>query len=74
MVAVNAGCEYMGGTRGSGCVPTADGVMETSVVRGVRGVRCVGGVCEMCMFLARGGIGGVGASGREDCVWALLIL
>ena len=40
-------CEYMGDTRGSGFVSTADDVLEMSVVRGVRGV---GGVCEMCVF------------------------
>ena len=45
------GCEYMGGTRGSGVASSADDVLDISVVRGVRGV---GGVCEMCMCLARG--------------------
>ena len=30
--------EYMGGTRGSGFVSTANDVLEMSVVRGVRGV------------------------------------
>ena len=46
VVAVSAGCEYIGGTRGSGAVSTADDVLEMSVVRGV----CE--VCEMCMCLA----------------------
>ena len=46
------GCEYMGDTRGSGFVSTADNVL------GMSGVRDVGGVCEMCMCLARGRVGG----------------
>ena len=50
VVAVSAGCEYMGGTRGSGVVSSTNDVPELSVVRGARG-----GVCEMCMCLARGG-------------------
>ena len=37
VVALNAGCKYIGGTRGSGFVSTAD-VLEMSVVRGLRGV------------------------------------
>ena len=46
---------YMGGTRGSGVLASADDVLEMSVVRGV------GGVCDMCsMCLARGGVRGVG--------------
>ena len=45
---------YMGGTRGSCVLASADDVLEMSVVRGV----C--GVCDMCMCLARGGVGGVG--------------
>ena len=48
------GSEYMGGTRGSGFVSTANDVLEMSVVLGVRGI-C--GLCEMCMCLARGGSG-----------------
>ena len=52
MVAVSAGCECIGGTRGSGVVTSADDVLEMSVVRGV------GGVCEMCMYLARSRVGG----------------
>ena len=44
----------MGGTRDSGFVSTAYGVIEMSVVRGVDGV------CEMCMWLAQGGVGDVG--------------
>ena len=52
VVAVSAGCEYMGDTYGSGFVSTADDALEMSVVRGVRvGV----GVCEMCMCLAQAG-------------------
>ena len=39
----------MGGTRGSGVLPSACEVLEMSVVRGV----C--GVCDICMCLARGG-------------------
>ena len=46
MVAVSA---YMGGTRGSGVLPSACDVLEMSVVRGVSGL------CNMCMCLARGG-------------------
>ena len=52
VVAVSAGCEYIGGARGSGSVSTTVDVLEMSVVRGVRGV---GGVCEMCMCLVRDG-------------------
>ena len=44
---------YMGGTRGSGVLPSAGDILEMSVVRGV------GGVCDMCMCLARGGVGSV---------------
>ena len=51
VVAVNAGCECMGGTRGK------DIVLEMRVLRGVRGV---GGVCEIWICLARGGVGHVG--------------
>ena len=43
---MSAAYEYMGGTRDSGFMSTA----EMSVVRGI------GGVCEMCMGLARGGV------------------
>ena len=56
MVAISAGCKYMGVTRGSCVVSSADNVLEMSVVRGVRGV-CR--VFEMCMCLARGGVGDV---------------
>ena len=56
VVTVSAGFEYMGGTRVSGFVSTADDVLEMSVVRGVRGV-C--GVCGMGMCLGRGGVGGM---------------
>ena len=44
---VVAGCKYMGGTRCSCVVSSADDMLEMSVVRGVRGV-C--GVCERCMW------------------------
>ena len=47
-VVVSAEYAYMGGTRGSCFVFTADDVLEMSVVRGVRGV---GG--EMCICLAK---------------------
>ena len=43
---VSSGCEYMGGTRGSGFVSTADDVLEMSMVRGVRSV---GGMCMECV-------------------------
>ena len=46
VVAKIAACEYMGGTRGSGFVSTADDMLEMSEVRGVRGV-C--GVRTRCM-------------------------
>ena len=46
---------YMGGTRGSGVMSSADDLLEMSVVRGV------GGMCDTCMCLARGGVGGVGS-------------
>ena len=42
------GCEYMGGTRGSGFVSTDEDVLQMSAVGGVMGV-----VCEMCMCLTR---------------------
>ena len=42
---MSAGCECMGGTRGSGGVSSAGNVLEISVERGVRDV---GGVCAMC--------------------------
>ena len=45
---------YIGGTRGSGVLDSADDVLEISVVRGV------GGVYDMCMCLTLGGVGGVG--------------
>ena len=51
MVAVSA---YMCGTRGSGVLSSARGVLEMNVMRGV------GGVCGMCMCLARGWVEGVG--------------
>ena len=38
MVAVNAGHEYVGGTRGSGIVYSAADVLGMRVVRGMRGV------------------------------------
>ena len=60
VVAVSAGCECMGDTRGSGVVSGAYDVLEMSVVLGVRGV---GLVYEKCMWLALGGVEGVGISG-----------
>ena len=56
---------HVGGTRGSGTVPS------TAYVLWMRGV---GGVCEMCMCLARGGVGVEGVSGLEDWILALPIL
>ena len=44
---VSAWHEYVGGTRGSGIVPSAADVLGISLVRRMRGV---GGVCEMCLF------------------------
>ena len=55
MVEVNAGHEYVDGTRGSGIVSSASDMLGMSVVRGMNGL---GGVCEMCMCLTRGGVGG----------------
>ena len=49
VVAVSAGYECMGDTRGSCVLSSADDVLE------MRGVRGVGGACEMCLCLARGG-------------------
>ena len=49
MVAVSAGHEYVGGTRGSGIVSRTVDVLGMSVVHGMR----VGGVCEICMCMAR---------------------
>ena len=40
---------YMGGTRGSGVLSSADDVLEMSVVGGV------GGMCDMCNCFARAG-------------------
>ena len=57
MVAVSAGHECMGGTRGSGIVSSAADVLGMRVVREMRGV---GGVCEVCMCLARGCMEGEG--------------
>ena len=54
MVVVNTG--HVGGTCGSGIVPSAADVLWMSVVRGIRGV---GGVCEMCVF----------GSGRRGWMW-----
>ena len=39
MVVVGAWHEYVGGTRGSGIVSSADDLLEMSVVCGMRGVR-----------------------------------
>ena len=66
VVAVSAGCVYMGGTRGSGVVSSADDVLDISVVCGVRGV---GGVCEICMCLDWDGVRGVGVRGWEDWLY-----
>ena len=54
MVAVSAGHEYVGGTRGSGIVSNANNVLWISVVRGMRGI---GGLCEN-VCLAWGSVGG----------------
>ena len=48
---------YIGGTHGSGVLSSTGDVLKMSVVRGTDGV------CDMCMYLARGGVGCVGASG-----------
>ena len=81
VVAVSVGCEYMGGTRGSGFVSTAEDVLEMNVVRRVRGV---GGVCEVCMYLDWDGVQwvrgfGLGFTNPEKwetcvCVWAAVVL
>ena len=52
VVVVSAGCEFIGGIRGSGIVSIADDVLEMSVVSGVG---------EVCMCLARDGVGCLGA-------------
>ena len=54
VVVVSVWHEYVGGTRGSGIVSSAAGMLGMSVVRRMR---VVGGVCEMCMCLARGSVG-----------------
>ena len=59
MVGMSAKCEYIGGTRGSGLMSSANDVLKMGVVRGMR----VGWVCEMCMCLARCGVGGEAVSG-----------
>ena len=43
---MNAGHEYVGGTRSSGIMSSAANVLEMSVVRGMRGV---GGMCEISL-------------------------
>ena len=48
VIVVNAGHEYVSGTRGSGIVSSAADVLWMSVVRGMRGV---GGVCKMGVCL-----------------------
>ena len=45
-------CWHVGGTRGSGIMSSAAGVLWISVVRGMRGVY------DMCMCLARDSVGG----------------
>ena len=50
VVAVNAGHEYVVGTRGSDIVSSATIVLGMYLVHGIRGVT---GVCEMGMCLAR---------------------
>ena len=52
MFVVSAG--HVGGTRCSGIVSSAAGMLW---------MRGVGGVCEMCMCLARGCVGGEGMGG-----------
>ena len=47
-----AGVVAVSGTRGSGVLSSADGMLEMSVMRGL------GRVCDMCMC-ASGGVGGV---------------
>ena len=61
---------YIGGTRGSGIVSSADDVLEMSVVRGVReyGVCFTNpvktrGVWDVCLFLGCGGVSSVGGEG-----------
>ena len=54
VVAVSAGCEYVGGTRGSCIMSSAEDVKEMSVGHWVRGV---GVVCEMYVF-GSDGVGG----------------
>ena len=54
VVSIIIGCDYMGGTCGSGVVSSAYDVLEMIVVRGARSV---GGVCNMCMSLVRGRVG-----------------
>ena len=71
MFGVNAGHEYVGGTRGSGIVSSAADVLGMSVVHVIKGV---GAVCEMCMCLARAGVGGETVSGYKNLVWALPIM
>ena len=53
LVAVSAGCECMGDTRGSGVVSNAESVLDMSAVRGLRGVD---GLCEMCLLGAGRGV------------------
>ena len=60
MVAVSEGCDYMGCTRGSGFVSTADNVLEMSVA----GVGCSvevegGGGWVVVLSCSRVGEGGV---------------
>ena len=61
VVAVNTGCECIGGTHCSSVLSSADDVLEVSVVHAVRGI---GELCEMCMCLARDEAG-------SEWVWGL---
>ena len=51
---MSAGCEYMGGSRRSGAVSSAVGVLEMSMARGVRSV---GVVCKMRICWTRDVVG-----------------
>ena len=53
VVAVSAGHEYVGSTRGLGIVSSTADVLWMSVESGMKGG---GVVCEMCMCLARGNV------------------
>ena len=89
VVAVSAGHEYVGSTRGLGIVSSTADVLWMIVVSGMRGV---GVVCEMCVFGSgrcvdkrtgfglyqscgnKWSVGRVSVFGSRRCKWGVLQL